>query len=29
MLADGIIYPFDQSEWETPIVIQPKKHDPK
>ena len=28
MLAAGIIYPIDQSEWESPMVIQPKKHDP-
>ena len=28
MLAVGIIYPIDQSEWESPMVIQPKKHDP-
>ena len=28
MLAIGIIYPIDQSEWESPMVIQPKKHDP-
>ena len=27
MLAAGIIYPIDQSEWESPMVIQPKKHD--
>ena len=29
MLAAGIIYPVDQSEWASPMVIQPKKHDPK
>ena len=29
MLVVGIIYPIDQSEWEIPMVIQPKKHDPK
>ena len=23
-----IIYPIDQSEWETPMVTQPKKNDP-
>ena len=28
MLAARIIYPIDQSEWENPMVIQPKKHDP-
>ena len=28
MLAAGIIYPIDQSEWEIPMVVQPKKHDP-
>ena len=27
MLAVGIIYPIDQSEWEIPMVVQPKKHD--
>ena len=27
MLVDGIIYPIDQSEWEIPMVVQPKKHD--
>jgi len=29
MLATGIIYPIDNSEWESPIFFQPKKHDPK
>ena len=29
MLIAGIIYPINQSEWESPIVVQPKKHDPK
>ena len=29
MLTAKIIYPIDQSEWESPMVIQPKKHDPK
>ena len=29
MLTSGIIYPIDQSEWESPMVVQPKKHDPK
>ena len=29
MLKDGIIYPVDQSEWVSPMVVQPKKHDPK
>ena len=28
MLAAGIIYLVDQSEWEIPMVVQPKKHDP-
>ena len=28
MLAVGIIYPIDQSKWESPMVVQPKKHDP-
>ena len=28
MLAVGIIYPIDQSEWASPMVFQPKKHDP-
>ena len=27
MLEAGIIYPIDQSEWESPMVVQPKKHD--
>ena len=29
ILIAGIIYPVDQSEWESPMVVQPKKHDPK
>ena len=29
MLASRIIYPIDQSEWEIPMIFQPKKHDPK
>ena len=29
MLVVGIIYPADQSEWASPMVVQPKKHDPK
>ena len=29
MLATGIIYPVDQSEWASPMVVQHKKHDPK
>ena len=29
MLKEGIIYPFDQSEWASPMVFQPKNHDPK
>ena len=29
MLIAGIIYPVDQSEWASPMVVQPKKHDPK
>ena len=28
MLTTRIIYPIDQSEWEIPMVVQPKKHDP-
>ena len=28
MLTARIIYPIDQSEWESPMVVQPKKHDP-
>ena len=27
MLAKGIIYPIDQSEWEIPMVVQPKRND--
>ena len=29
MLTTGFIYPVDQLEWESPMVVQPKKHDPK
>ena len=29
MIAAGIIYPIDQSEWASPMVVQPKKQDPK
>ena len=29
MLQEGIIYPIDKAEWESPMVVQPKKHDPK
>ena len=29
MLTTGIIYPVNQSEWASPMVVQPKKHDPK
>ena len=29
MLTTGIMYLVDQSEWESPVVVQPKKHDPK
>ena len=29
MLKEGIIYPINQSELDSPMVIQPKKHDPK
>ena len=29
MLTIGIIYPINQSEWAIPMVVQPKKHDPK
>ena len=28
MLAAGIFYPIDQLEWASPMVVQPKKHDP-
>ena len=28
MLAVGIIYPIDQAEWASPMVVQPKKHNP-
>ena len=28
MLAAGIIYPINQSEWASPMVFQPKKNDP-
>jgi hypothetical protein len=29
MLKLGIICPIDKVEWESPMVVQPKKHDPK
>lgn len=29
MLTTWIIYHVDQSEWASPMVVQPKKHDPK
>ena len=29
ILTAGIIYPVDQSKWASPMVVQPKKHDPK
>ena len=29
MLKDGIIHPIDQSKWDTPTVVQTKKHDTK
>ena len=29
MLVSVIIYPINQSEWESPMVIQSKKHDLK
>ena len=29
MLKACIIYPVDQSKWVGPMVVQPKKHDPK
>jgi hypothetical protein len=29
MLIAGIIYLIDKSKWESPMVVQPKKHDPK
>ena len=28
MLITDIIYPVDQSEWASPMVVQPKKHEP-
>ena len=28
MLEAWIIYLIDQSEWASPMVVQPKKHDP-
>ena len=28
MLVVGIIYPIDQLEWASPMVVQPKKHNP-
>jgi len=28
MLALGIIYPIDKAEWESPMVVHPKKNDP-
>jgi hypothetical protein len=29
MLSVGITYPIEKAEWESPMVVQPKKHDPK
>ena len=29
MLAVGIIYPIDQSKWESLMIVKPKKHNPK
>ena len=29
MLIVGIIYPIDQSEWSSSMVMQPKNNDPK
>ena len=29
MLTTGIIYPVNQSEWASPMVVKPKNHDPK
>jgi hypothetical protein len=29
MLATYIIYPINKSEWASPIVVHPEKHDPK
>ena len=29
MLTAGIIYLVDQSEWASPMVVQPTNHDPK
>ena len=28
MAATAIIYPIDQSQWASPMVVQPRKHDP-
>ena len=29
MLTTRIIYPIDQLDWASPMVVQPKNHDPK
>jgi hypothetical protein len=29
MWVAGIIYPIDKSEWANPMLVEPKKHDPK
>ena len=29
MMKEGIIYPVDQSKWTSPMVVQPRKYDPK
>ena len=29
ILHVGIIYPIDKEEWVSPMLVQPKKHDPK
>jgi hypothetical protein len=29
MLQACINYPIDKVDWESPMVVQPKKHDPK
>jgi hypothetical protein len=29
MLQEGIIYRIKKAEWESPMVVKPKKHNPK
>jgi hypothetical protein len=29
MIQACIIYPINKAEWASPMVVQPKKHDPK